>query len=96
MKVLKRVANVSKINPLQLIKLVVYTLLLVNFGFYIIDDWSIAQHTLGPGSTFWDWTGAYAVSIDESAWFFLLFLFELYFQVSLHDPQSKHLRDIFF
>ncbi|ARN72674.1 hypothetical protein [Oceanicoccus sagamiensis] len=67
----------AKLNTLQLIKLLVYGLLLINFVLYIYDDWSIAQHTLGPGSSFFDWTSAYAVSIDESAWFILLFLFEL-------------------
>lgn len=66
-----------RMNPLQLIKLAVYGLLLINFSMYIYEDWSISQHTLGPGSTLFDWTSAYAVSIDESAWFILLFLFEL-------------------
>ena len=69
--------NNSSINPLQLIKIVVYTLLLINFGFYLHLDWSMAQHTLGPNSTWFDWTTAYNTSIDEAAWFVLLFLFEL-------------------
>jgi hypothetical protein len=65
------------IDPRQLIKIVVYTLLLLNWGYYILDDWRIAQHTLNDASTWLDWTNAFAVSIDELAWFVLLFLFEL-------------------
>lgn len=67
----------SSINFLQLIKLAVYALLLINFALYIRDDWVIASHTMRNGGTFLDWTGAFATSIDESAWFILLLLFEL-------------------
>ncbi len=81
--------NASKLNTLQLIKLVVYGFLLINFGLYIYDDWSIAQHTLGPESNFFDWTSAYAVSIDESAWFVLLFLFELETYVMSDEAFTK-------
>jgi hypothetical protein len=70
-------ATLSKINPLQLIKLAVYTLLVINFGLYIVEDWSIAQHTLGPTSNFFDFTAAFANTIDLTAWFTLLLLFEL-------------------
>ena len=61
----------------QAIKWTVYTLLLINFAFYIYEDWSRALHVLTPDSTFLDWTAEFATSIDESAWFFLLFMFEL-------------------
>ena len=61
----------------QVVKWTVYTLLIVNFVFYIFEDWSRALHTLDAGSTFLDWTGEFATSIDESAWFLLLFMFEL-------------------
>ena len=61
----------------QLIKLVVYSLLLINFAFYIRDDWVTAGHTLYDGSTWLDWTRAFAVTIDESAWILLLLLFEI-------------------
>ncbi len=61
----------------QFIKLVVYSLLLVNFAFYIRDDWVAAGHTLYEGSTWLDWTRAFAVTIDESAWIVLLLLFEM-------------------
>ena len=61
----------------QGVKWAVYALLLVNFGFYIIDDSVRAGHTLHAESTFLDWTSTFATTIDESAWFILLFMFEL-------------------
>lgn len=61
----------------QAVKWTVYTLLIVNFVFYILEDWDRAVHTLRSGSTFLDWTSEFATSIDESAWFILLFMFEL-------------------
>ena len=59
------------------IKWTVYTLLLVNFGYYFWEEWVIATHTLRAGGTLLEWTTAFAASIDEFAWFALLFLFEL-------------------
>jgi len=61
----------------QAIKWTVYTLLLINFVFYFLEDWNRAQHTLHAGSTFLDWTSEYATTIDESGWLLLLFMFEL-------------------
>lgn len=61
----------------QTVKWTVYSLLLINFGFYIYEDWTRAAHTLHEGSTLLDWTSEFATSIDESAWFLLLFMFEL-------------------
>jgi hypothetical protein len=68
-------SNLHKIQ--QAVKWAVYMLLIVNWGFYIFEDWDRAVHTLNPGSTFLDWTREFATSIDESAWFILLFLLEL-------------------
>jgi len=65
------------INPRQLIKFIVYCLLLVNWVYYIVDDWQIASHTMRQGGSLLDWMAAFAVSIDELAWFVLLFLFEM-------------------
>ncbi len=59
------------------IKWTVYTLLLINFGFYIWEEWVISTHALRDGGTFLKWTAAFAASIEEAAWFALLFLFEL-------------------
>lgn len=61
----------------QGVKWTVYTLLLVNFGFYIAEDSVRAAHTLTAESTILDWTSEFATTIDESAWFMLLFMFEL-------------------
>jgi len=59
------------------IKWTVYTLLLINFGYYLWEDWTVAAHTLRQGGSFLEWTAAFVGSIDESAWFILLALFEL-------------------
>lgn len=61
----------------QVVKWVVYTILIVNFAFYVIEDARRAVYTLHAGSTFLDWTSAFATSIDESAWFLLLAMFEI-------------------
>ncbi|MCP4274569.1 MAG: hypothetical protein GY781_21805 [Gammaproteobacteria bacterium] len=78
--------DISKIDIKQLIKLVVYTLLLINFVFYIRDDWVIAAHTMRNGGSFLDWTAAFATTIDESAWILLLLLFELETYVLSDEP----------
>lgn len=67
----------STVNVRQFIKLTVYTLLLINFAFYIRDDWVIATHTMRNGGSLLDWTRAFAVTIEESAWIIMLILFEL-------------------
>jgi len=72
----------------QAVKWTVYTLLIINFVFYIFEDWNRAVHTLHAGSTFLDWTSEFATSIDESAWFILLFMFELETYV-LEDENLK-------
>jgi len=61
----------------QVVKWIVYSLLLVNWGFYIYEDWDRAVHTLNSGSTIFEWAREFATSIDESAWFILLFMLEL-------------------
>ena len=62
----------DRTNLGQWIKWIVYLLLLVNWAFYIQDDWRIAEHTLRNGGSILDWSGAFATSIDELAWFALL------------------------
>jgi len=68
-------SNSHKIQ--QAVKWTVYSLLIINFVFYVFEDWNRAAHTLHSGSTLLAWTGEFANSIDESAWFALLFMFEL-------------------
>lgn len=60
----------------QTIKWVVYSLLLVNWGYYIFNDWRVAQHTITASDTLADYFNAYATSLDELAWFIMLFLLE--------------------
>lgn len=72
----------------QALKWIVYTLLLINFGFYISEDWNRAVHTLTAEATFGDWAGEFATSIDEAAWFLLLAMFELETYV-LEDEQLE-------
>lgn len=61
----------------QIVKWIVYALLIVNWGFYIAEDWDRAIHTLSGDATIFDWAGEFTTSIDESAWFILIFMFEL-------------------
>ena len=64
-------------GKLELIKLMVYSALTINFFLYIGNDIEIARHTLYEGSSFLERTRAFATTIDLSAWFILLFLLEL-------------------
>ena len=61
----------------QIVKFIVYTLVVINFFFYIRNDWVIAGHTLWSGSSFLDISRAFATTIDLSAWLILLLLLEL-------------------
>lgn len=61
----------------QGVKWTVYSLLLINFGFYLYEDWDRAVHTLDAGATWLDWAQEFATSIDEAGWFLLLFMYEL-------------------
>jgi hypothetical protein len=78
-----------KLDPRQTIKLLVYTLLLANFVLYIRDDLSIASYTMRNGGSFLEWTAAFATTIDESAWFILLLLFELETYVLSDEIQQR-------
>ena len=78
-----------KLDLRQTIKLVVYTLLLVNFTLYIADDLRAASYTMRNGGAFLDWTSSFATTIDESAWFVLLFLFELETYVLSDEIQQR-------
>ena len=79
----------SKIDIFQLIKQVVYLLLLINFAIYVKNDLEIAAHTMSNGGSFLDWTAAFATTIDESAWIILLILFELETYVMSDEPLSR-------
>jgi hypothetical protein len=64
-------------NIQQAIKWLVYSLLIINFVFYVFEDWDRAAHTLDSGSSLLEWLSEFANTLDESAWFLLLLLFEL-------------------
>jgi hypothetical protein len=61
----------------QTVKWIIYTILIINFVFYFIDDLETAEHSLRSGGSFLRWTAVFTTTIDELAWFMLLFLFEL-------------------
>ncbi len=61
----------------QWLKWSVYTLLLLNWVYYGVEEMGMAAHTLRQGGDFLDWTGAFETSLDLAAWFGLLFMFEL-------------------
>ena len=75
-------------NFQQAIKWLVYSLLIVNFVFYVFEDWDRAAHTLDAGSSIVEWLREFANTLDESAWFLLLLLFELETYV-LEDEDLK-------
>jgi len=61
----------------QTVKWTVYTLLVVNFFFYIGEDVGRAAHTLDRDASLLDWTAEFATTIEILAWLLLLFMFEL-------------------
>ena len=69
--------NVDLHKVQQVVKWIVYSILIVNFGYYIYEDTARVFHTLTPESTILDWTENFANSIDLLAWFTLLGLLEL-------------------
>ena len=73
----KLLSTWRKLDKGQFIKWTVYSLLLINWGFYFVEEIYISSHTLRLGGSFLDWTEAFATTIDEFAWFGLLFMFEL-------------------
>lgn len=54
-----------------------YTLLLLNGGFYFVEEIQMASHTLRHGPTLFELTEAFATTIDNLAWYGLLLMFEL-------------------
>ena len=73
----------------QVFKITVYALLLVNFVFYVLDDIEAASYEMRNGGSLLDWTAAFATTIDESAWFILLFLFEFETHLLSDEVQAR-------
>jgi len=59
------------------LKWIVYALLFTNLIYYGYEDWANAQHTLGENPTFMETLSAYATTLDDIAWIFLIALFEI-------------------
>ena len=86
---LKARFDLPNISFQQIIKWLVYSLLLINFAFYFKIDLEVAAHTMRRGGTFLEWTRSFATTIDESAWVLLLVLFELETYVLSDEPLSR-------
>lgn len=69
--------RLARIDPRQLLKALVYALLFLNFLQYVANDIEIATHTWHAGWSLSDWGRVFATTLDEAAWFLLLFLLEL-------------------
>ena len=67
----------QRLDKGQLVKWAVYSLLLLNWGYYAIEEYYMASHVLRQGGSFLQWTEEFATTIDEFAWFGLLFMLEL-------------------
>jgi len=89
MNSIKSKFNLPKLSIQQLIKWLVYSLLLINFALYFKIDLQVATHTMRHGGTFLEWTRSFATTIDESAWVLLLILFELETYVLSDEPLSR-------
>jgi hypothetical protein len=83
------------INYQQLVKWTVYSLLLVNWGFYFREEWIHAQYTLANGGSLLDWTDAFRTTLDEAAWFGLLFLWELETYALSEEHWNRLLQRVF-
>ncbi len=67
----------AKPRTKQILKWIVYSALLINFGFYFVDDYLAMRSALPPDAPFKDFLTAFSTTIDMFAWLGLVFLFEL-------------------
>jgi|TARA_B100000749_G_C18381745_1_gene446324 hypothetical protein len=61
----------------QAVKWSVYSLIMVNFGIYAIDDWQVYNAALASDATLDKVLETFATTIDMAAWVVLVVLFEL-------------------
>lgn len=73
----KKSSRLRKLPPKQWFKLAVYSLLFVNFLVYVTNDFVRMIHTVNTSWNWFDWTSAFATTLDVGAWLLLLMLFEL-------------------
>lgn len=76
-EVTRKIPGAWRLDPRQLIKAVVYTLLFFNFLYYLANDLEVAAHTAHAGWRLINWTQSFATTLDALAWLVLLMLFEL-------------------
>lgn len=81
--------DIPKETLQQRIKWIVYSLLFINFALYFKTDLQVATHTMRHGGTLLEWSRAFATTIDESAWMFLLIIFELETYILSDEPLSR-------
>jgi hypothetical protein len=82
----------QRLDKGQLIKWTVYSLLIVNWGYYFFEELYISSHVLRQGGTFLEWTEEFATTIDNFAWFGLLFMFELETYVLDESMEKRSVR----
>ena len=75
--------------PKQWFKLIVYSLLFINFLVYVTNDFVRMIHTVNTSWSWFDWTSAFATTLDVAAWLLLLMLFELETYVLSDDAFTK-------
>jgi hypothetical protein len=61
----------------QFVKYSVYAALLVNFGYYVVDDYNAYRAALPVGAPLADVVQQFSTTIDTAAWLGLVFLFEI-------------------
>lgn len=68
---------VSFLNKPHLIKWLVYSLLSINFGFYLVEDFGVATQILRGGGTWLQWSQEFSTTLDVFAWLGLIIVLEL-------------------
>jgi hypothetical protein len=81
---------VSFLNNGLLIKWLVYSLLAINFGFYLIEDFGVATQVLRGGGSWLQWSEEFSTTLDVFAWLGLIIVFELETHL-LSDESFEHL-----
>ena len=79
----------QRLDKSQLLKWTIYSLLLLNWAYYAVEEAYIASHVLRQGGTLLQWAEEFATTIDEAAWFALLFMFELETYILEDDAFEK-------
>ena len=57
----------QRLDKGQLIKWTVYSLLIVNWGYYFVEEMYISSHVLRQGGTFLEWTEEFATTIARTS-----------------------------